>query len=484
MRRLSSVALFMAACGLSQHVDAITLDTSFNGGGAAADYLDLGTSYADFFADAVVSPTTGAFYSVGRSEVVSAGGQTHAILFKRLANGTRDNSFGTGSPVKSRIVMIGEGAGRSASFDAVAVGVGAVYTAGYQEQHSGKRCGVVFKNFDNSSFKGPADAAFGVLSRFSHCAADTTAITFSDLVVLPDNRVLVTGNGVQPGGERQGFLLRLTASGQLDTTFNPSGINGSPGKIMFNIRPGKDDTALRIAVTSQGYYVAGNTTASVSWFYPMFNHNIDAWVARVTPAGALDTTFNATGTQIISFDSYPSDGADLLADMTVDASGRPLVLVNSDPAQLLYDDTANWDPSRAFMSRARVVRLATNGTRDTSYGGSGVQLTWTDSVSCVEYCDYDEPGSLLATPGGDVIVAGRRVPAAWWGEPVTTSQLTLHRINNSGVVVLAELFAGWVQSEGWKVLPQSDGRIVVGGLVRTSTLSSDADFLLARFLAP
>lgn len=479
MRVATLAALLLSGVCLSSAVDANTLDATFNSVGWGQDYLDLGTSKADFLADMAMSPQ-GAFYSAGSAEVAGAGGATRGVLFKRLSSGTKDFAFGNGSDV-ARIVFGAERSGGSSALAAVdfdASNTGAVLVAGYNDLANGKRCGVVYKVLDNTVIKGAFDGAFGTAGRFSYCAADNTAIEFTDLKLLPDGRALVSGNGALASGEKYGFLLRLTGAGQLDASFN-----GGSARV-FNIRMDKDDYALRIAVSSHGYYVGGNSVYSRQPANSYFDDDVDLWVARVSTSGVYDNTFNGNGRRIEAIDLAGSDKNDLLADLAIDGSNRVVLLGNINPEHLIYNANGDVDPTRQGRSQSLVIRLTPAGARDLTLAGSGQRAVNGTLSGCTgnHFCDYDEPASLLLSPGS-ILVAGRLVRGAYLGAP-TASALSLNSIDDTGTTGAGQALNNWLRSGGVKALRQSDGKLVVAGLVRTVSTVSDVDFFLARFQVP
>lgn len=465
------------------------LDTSFDGDGIAQDYLDLGSSKTDLLADIAIAPSTGSIYSVGKSEFVSSGGATFGVLFKRLANGAKDSSFSNGVNNISRVYFPVERSGGSSGITGVdfdGSNTGAIAVVGFNDLNNGQRCGVAYKVLDNAVVKGALDGGFGTSGRFSLCSGIGAALTFSDVKVLNDGRLLITGNSTFASGEKNGFLLRLTASGQLDTTFNVGGISGYPGQISFDIRPGKDDTALRIAISPLGYYVAGNSVYAKSADPFLFGDDVDFWVARVNTNGTLDSTFNGNGKRIEYVDLSNSDRTDFLADLAVDSSGRILLLGNINPAHILYNSFGNLDPARSFRSYIAVVRLTSSGLRDTSFASGGRLLTMLGDHTCgsgQDFCSYDEPAALTTTTNNDIWIAGRYVP----GYPATNlpRKLALGRVSNVGALNLSQRILHGQNVEGVSLLRQADGKLVVGAQLRTTNTATDLDFALIRmFGAP
>lgn len=141
---------------------------------------------------------------------------------------------------------------------------------------------------------------------------------------------------------RDMLAVRYNTDGSLDTTF------GSDGIVQIDFS--SEDQGYSVAVDSQdrilvaGYSRTGSTT------------RYDFAVARLTPTGALDTTFAGDGKQTIDFGS-PNDFGYSVA---VDSQDRVILGGRS------YQVATN---SYDFA----VARLTTDGVLDTSFNGDGKQ---------------------------------------------------------------------------------------------------------------
>ena len=470
------------------HAAATDLDASFNGSGYTASYLDLGSSKADILADTALSASTGAIYSAGKVEYVSAGGQTFGVLFKHMPNGSADTSFQNGSSI-GRVQFPAERTGGSSGLTGVAfigVNTGAVAVVGFNDLNNGQRCGVAYHVLDNSVVKGALLGNFGGSgqSRFAFCSGVGAEMTFSDVKILPDGRWLISGNSSYANGEKYGFLLRLTTNGQLDASFNAGGISGAPGFVNFDIRTGKDDSALHLAVDSTGYYVAGNSVFAKASSNLGFSDDVDLWIAKVTTSGSFDTRFNTNGKRIFALDLLGSDKTDLLADLAVDSAGKPVLLGNINPQHVIYNQSGAIDPARFDKSRQWLLRLNANGQLDTSFNGNGQVVFSQPAWSCgnADYCSHNEPAALALTPSNEIWVAGRFVPEGFFGTPIANAKLALTRFTSSGVKTIEMQRPVGQSNVGVSLLRQSDGRLIVGQQLRTTTLQTDLDFSLMRLL--
>lgn len=128
----------------------------------------------------------------------------------------------------------------------------------------------------------------------------------TDLAVLPDGKVLVTGLAEITGHLDDFALLRLTAAGAVDASFN------GDGKAYADF--GGDDSPSSMFVDSAGRPVLAGTSDSAT----------DAFaVARLTPGGALDPAFSGDGVTVTDV----GPGADFAESVDRDpVSGRIVVV--------------------------------------------------------------------------------------------------------------------------------------------------------------
>ena len=137
--------------------------------------------------------------------------------------------------------------------------------------------------FASSGQPGAVDTAFanhGIASFGSGPAANIDFIAAE--AVQPDGKVVMVGptKPDQSGATRMG-VVRLNRDGSLDTTFG-----GGTGAVLIDFGSGNSATATAVALQSNGdIVVAGAATVGTDRI----------GVARLTPSGSLDATFNSTG---------------------------------------------------------------------------------------------------------------------------------------------------------------------------------------------
>jgi uncharacterized delta-60 repeat protein len=215
---------------------------------------------------------------------------------------------------------------------------------------------------------GAPDPSFGAdgLVQFPDRAGPTVRESASSMLLLPDGELLVAGTGGVPG-EQFGWLAEVTATGSLDRSFGDEGVDyvptktpyqgetgvsvarepdgtivlagtvsvgsedwqaaawgflpdgapdpafGSDGVVLLpQVLPGESAKSVTSAADSSGYvYVDFDQESSE----PPYNHSY--YVARLTPSGALDTTYGDDG--LVSFPAARIEA------IGVDPAGRLVV---------------------------------------------------------------------------------------------------------------------------------------------------------------
>jgi uncharacterized delta-60 repeat protein len=129
-------------------------------------------------------------------------------------------------------------------------------------------------------------------------------------------------------------LARLTSGGAPDSTFS------GDGKLITDL--GGNDLAFGVAVQSDGKIVAAGTKEGSTNYFA---------VTRYKTNGSLDTTFNGTGKQVVSF------GAVAIGEAVLIQPGGKIVVAG----------LASHGASHDFA----LARLNPNGTLDSSFSGDG-----------------------------------------------------------------------------------------------------------------
>ena len=456
----NTIALsLLALASFNLSAAALDPDTTFNGGGGRLQvYYDLGGGNGENVRDTAVAATTGAIYSVGSVDI--APGRSSAALIKRLANGAPDTTFAAGTYSNSWMLFDSANSTGSAQFDAVAfdgTNTGSVIVAGFRDVSSGQRCAYAVKILDNAVMKGVLDGGFAVYGEFIYCNGyNGAALSFSDVKVLPDGKILLLWNGANAAGEKNSGLIRLLANGQFDSSFNNAGVSGFQGQYNIDVRAGKNESADRIAVTNAGYLVGGSSQFS--------GDDWDGYVIRVLSNGTRDNTFNY-GTRFEALDDAGTQKDDRLADLLADGNGRPVLLMNSNNKDV------------------RVIRLTTAGARDISFGSGGIQasgLADTTSSSGGNY-QYQSGAALAINSAQQIWIVGTRV-SVWPGVSITGT-LAVSRLSATGAYLNVNGVLPYsIDEYGTTATVTAQNRLLIGTRLRTTSQLSDYDFGFLRLL--
>jgi uncharacterized delta-60 repeat protein len=228
--------------------------------------------------------------------------------------------------------------------------------------------------------------------------------------VQPDGKFIVAGEFITPRGN----IARFSASGGLDTTFDPR----PNGKLNC------------IAVQSDGKILLGGSFTEIQpngAGSPVLRNRI----ARLNPDGTVDMSFD------------PNAG-DSVTCMALQADGKILV---GGRFRTLQPNGAG-----APVDRNRFARLNPDGSLDT-----GFTTTLSNTTGLTVYC-------VLALPGGKVLLGGH---FDWFketranGESVFYYQRNLAKLNGDGT--LDRVFDPEPEGTVICMAMQDDGKLLLGG---------------------
>jgi uncharacterized delta-60 repeat protein len=263
---------------------------------------------------------------------------------------------------------------------------------------------------------GTPDTAFGTQGVTNLALSDS----FSEargVTIAADGSIFVAGNYNDFAGLSQAFVVKLDASGQPAASFGNAGIAKLGALVPYS-------SAIARAVRLQGdgrVVIGGRLTLT--------SGDLDMFVARLTAAGALDTTFGGTGMvhsgasgndeayaiaiapsgsillagqAHIGSDDYPSlmevlpNGA---TDPSLNGTGMKFPIFNF-PGTLR---AAVFQPDGKILlagsanSRPAAIRLLASGAVDNTYNGSGVQQSFAANSS-------DIASDIVLQPDGRQVV--------------------------------------------------------------------------------
>lgn len=293
---------------------------------------------------------------------------------------------------------------------------------------------------------GDLDASFNGTGIVTTSIAGQTDEVFA-VALQSDGKILVAGSSLGPSSEDLA-VVRYTAEGALDTTFNTTGYAVTP------INDG-NSYAKSLAIQSDGKIVAAGYalpgTGSSSFCFALVRFDAD---------GSLDATFDSDGIVTTPF-SLDDAYIDSLANgVAIQPDGK---IVAAGTARRLSDH------HQVFA----VIRYNADGSLDTGFGGG------TGMAAMAIGPDNANGYALALQPDGKIVLAGVTSVSG-------TVQLTLARFNADGTPDTGFQSAGSLVttigtgSSAYAVAIRPDGRIVAGG---GAWIDGNQDLLVARYMA-
>jgi uncharacterized delta-60 repeat protein len=223
----------------------------------------------------------------------------------------------------------------------------------------------------------------------------TASGTTQDIVVQPDNKILLTGNCQSITlGSIPFCIIRLNADGFFDTTFGAG--QGNSGYVFTQISgfSAVNGSTTGLALQNDGKIVVTGSVASISSQLVILRYNSD---------GGLDSSFGTAGIVRTTV-----NGNDLANKLLIQPDGKIVVVGYS-------GSSSNF--------RQFITRYLTNGTPDNSFGNSGVVT-------------LDIPGNLTSglsialQPDGKIVTGGAMSTLP--GAPNPTTSFLVTRLNANG----------------------------------------------------
>ncbi len=268
---------------------------------------------------------------------------------------------------------------------------------------------------------GTVDNSFGTNGSVVVTSISGYDIPFSDFVILPDGKFLVTGNRyIQSSGLSSLLIYRYTANGTPDAAFGTNGVITTP--------VGSYD--LRIVLQPDGKFVVAGAK--------YIGNNIDeVAIVRYNPDGTLDTTFGTGGITQTSVGNRQLRVREIL----VQSDGKLLV------AGFRF----------ASIRDIFVLRYNPNGTLDNSFGANGiVQMNIDNQDTFV--------GGMALQPDGKIIVNGyRSSPWISFIARYNTNGTLDNTFGANGIVRITEPPSQFPVLIGYALAIQQNGKILTAG---------------------
>ncbi len=287
------------------------------------------------------------------------------VLLRLNSDGTPDDTFGTNGVAESNPFATTDGTTPWGMAEAYAAGLqstGGYVTPGYgREQSSGKVDLVSFR----FSATGTLDNTWNTTGKqILDIAGDDDR--GRNLVVLPDDRVLMVGSGKPTATNLDGMAVMLTKDGELDASF------GNNGRKLYEF--GRPDEAFFAAAAGTDYAAAAG-----------YRRGAAAGVEEDDDATLLILPL-AGGTEFAREVPFSESENDRIWGLTFDANGKILAT----------GFVANGEDNQTV-----VARFNTDGTRDTTFGTGGVVTLNLSTGGAME-----TGRAVVVQADGKILVAG------------------------------------------------------------------------------
>jgi uncharacterized delta-60 repeat protein len=262
-----------------------------------------------------------------------------------------------------------------------------------------------------------------------------------------DGKIVVAGSSVNASNQTVFALARYNGDGTLDASFGPGGL---PGIVRTSFGVGITSVAKAVAIQSDGKIIAAGTAYDGSFQ--------DFALARYNGDGTLDTSFDVDGKLLTDF----SGGGDAANAMAIQSDGK-IVVVGQTYVTATFLDFA-------------VARYNTDGSLDTTFSGTG---KFTSSYGTF----HDVYNAVAIQSDGKIVAAGYTRSGVWDDFAVTRFNSdgtpdTSFGGTGSGTAVTD--IGGNIDTAN-AVAIQSDGKIVVAGRTTTGGGADTDDVAIVRY---
>jgi len=354
---------------------------------------------------------------------------TQAIIARYDTNGALDSAFGSNGIV---LGTIGSSLSTTVLTDAAIQSDGSIVVVGYNYD-TGTGASILVARYTST---GTLDGTFGTSGVFTlMLGAGSSA---NAVYLQPDGKIVVVGAAVI-NNISKGFIIRLTTSGTLDTTFNSVGYVTA----LIGIRT----TFKSVSIDSSGNIIAAG-------YYNNNGQSGDQFVmTRYTTNGTLDTTFNGPNGYVTG----SLGSRTVVNSMAIDSSNN-----------LVVAGFENNGTSNQFF----VARYTSSGTLDTTFNSpNGYVTNLIGNASSIH--------DIAIQSGGQIVVAGVI--------NYSIDQATVARYNSNGTIDttfgtagVISLNLGLGSAINGIAIQSTDGRVVAGGY-ETDPTTQQPFGLVARY---
>ena len=293
------LAIFIVASTKINAADG-DLDTSFNSSGALPGTATTGLGSGNDYVNGIALDSSGNIYLGGSTW---NGSNYDFAIAKYTSAGILDTTFGTSGEVTTDF-----GSGNDIPYGIALDSSGNIYLGGYA--HNGSNYDFALAKYTSAGVLDTSFNSSGVLP--GTVTTDFGSGNDYALDMALDSSGNIYLGGYTWNGSNYDFALaKYTPAGVLDTTFNSSG--ALPGTATTGLGSG-NDYALDMALDSSGNIYLGGSTWNGS--------NYDFALAKYTPAGVLDTSFNSSGALPGTATTGLGSGNDYVNGIALDSSGN------------------------------------------------------------------------------------------------------------------------------------------------------------------
>ncbi len=424
----------MLLCFLSTDAmaDAGDLDLSFGTDGQVITTIN---GYGGTASSVAIQKSDGKIVAVGSSSI---DGDFDFSIVRYNTNGSLDISFGKGGIVTVHFEDNDYAKAVAIQSD------GKIVVAGYSKI-SGDYDFSIVRLYSN----GNLDTTFGEYGDGKETVS-FSGNDYANAVAIQSDGKIVAAGYAHNGTDHDFAFLRLTSDGSPDTDFGTSGDGTVTVDFEYDEYDfcGDDDYANAVAIQSDGKIIAAG--------YADDGTDKDFALVRLTSNGSPDTSFGASGDGTVTVDFGYNNYAKAVA-------------IQSD-GKIIVAGYADGDTDKDFA----IVRLTSNGSPDTSFGGSG------NGTRTVDFGSNDYANAVAIQSDGKIIAAGT---AHFLGD----NDFAITRLNSAGNLDTSfgqnadgtvTLNFDWYDDSANAVAIQSDGKIVVAGCASDGATDN---FAMARF---
>lgn len=283
-----------------------------------------------------------------------------------------------------------------------------------------------------------------------------------DVALVPAGQVIVVGTVINGAGNEDFAAIRLTADGELDTSY---GVNGGRRVGFDRLGSDLDDEVSGMVTQADGKAILAGTASG-----DPATDGSDMALVRLTAAGQLDSSFGSSGRVLVPFNLGPvGQRGDYGAGLALQSDGK-----------ILLAGSAETGTADRVMA---VVRLNANGQRDNSFDGDGRA-----SVDFGPDYAFAAATQVRQLANGRILLAGL---VLYVGGQGVTADFALARLlangtldptfGNGGKAVFGFDVGGENFDVAYDVVELPDGKLLACGFADVNA-PTNADMACMRFL--